>query len=99
MEPRKWIGDYSGKRQAWGLRADAALRSEAAHAVASATRDELHAHKLAVAENYVSKAGLREVEDRIMDGLGALAQQITGMSGRIDRWMERPPTTTRPRAS
>lgn len=73
-----------------GVRDEAAQRAEAAHAVANATREELHKHKLYSAENFVSKQGLREVEDRIMDGLGALGQQILGMSGRIDRLMERP---------
>lgn len=78
-----------------GVEDRAALRAEAAHLVANATRDELHAHKLAVAENYVSKAGLREVEERIMDGLGALGSQLSGMSGRIDRMFERPTSTRR----
>lgn len=73
-----------------GVRDEAALRAEAAHAVANATREELHAHKLAVAENYVSKAGLREVTEQIMKAIGGLGDQITGMNGRIDRMLERP---------
>lgn len=57
--------------------------------------DDLAAHKLHSAETYVSKAGLREVEERIMDGLIALGAQIAGMNGRIDRMLERPPAARR----
>lgn len=73
-----------------GVEDRAALRAEAAHLVANATRDELHNHKLTVAENYVSKAGLREVTEQIMNAIGGLGDQITGMNGRIDRMLERP---------
>lgn len=77
---------------------DAALRTEAAHAVASSTREELHQHKLVVAENYVSKQGLREQTEQIMAALGGLGEQIRGMNGRIDRMLERPATGTRARS-
>lgn len=57
--------------------------------------DDLAAHKLHAAETFVSKAGLREVEGRIMDAINAVGSQVSGMSGRIDRLMERPATSTR----
>ena len=74
-----------------GVRDEAALRAEAAHAVANATREELHKHKLHVAEAYLTKAGLREVMEPVMEAISGVRDQITGMSGRIDRLMERPP--------
>lgn len=73
-----------------GVEDRAALRAEAAHLVANATRDELHAHKLHVAEAYLTKAGLREVMEPVMDAINGVRDQITGVSGRIDRLMERP---------
>lgn len=74
-----------------GVRDEAALRAEAAHAVANATREELHQHRLHTAETYVSKVGLREQTEQIMSAIGGLGDQITGMNGRIDRMLERPP--------
>jgi hypothetical protein len=76
-----------------GVRDEAALRDEAAHAEANATRMELHEHRLHTAENYVSKAGLREQTEQIMSAIGGLGEQIMGMNGRIDRMLERPPRT------
>lgn len=86
----------------WGLikdvRAEANLRAEATIVQASALREELHEHKLHVAESYVSKAGLREVTDQIMDAISGVGQQISGLSGRVDRLMERPASTRTPRS-
>jgi len=78
-----------------GVRDESALRAEAAQALASATREELHQHRLHTAETYVSKAGMREVTDQIMDAIGGLSGQITGMNGRIDRILERPSPSSR----
>ena len=80
------------------VRDEAALRAEASLAVAHTAARELADHKLHSAETFVSKQGLREVEDRIMDGLGALGSQITGMNGRIDRMLERPQGRALPKA-
>lgn len=78
-----------------GVRDEAALRAEAAHAVAGATARELADHKLHVAETYITRASMREVMDPVMEAISGVRDQITLMSGRIDRLMERPPTTTR----
>lgn len=78
----------------WGLikdvRSEAALRSEAAQALANVVVKELAAHKLHVAETYFPRANMREVMDPVMEAISGVRDQITGMSGRIDRLMERP---------
>lgn len=78
-----------------GVRDEAALRAEAAQALASAVSRELYDHRIHVAEHYTTKAGLREVTDQIMDAIGGLSGQITGMNGRIDRILERPSPSSR----
>jgi hypothetical protein len=52
--------------------------------------DDLATHKLHVAESYITKAGMRDITDQIMEAIGGLGAQITGMNGRIDRMLERP---------
>lgn len=73
------------------VRSEAALRTEAAHILASATKEELHQHRLHVAETYITRASMREVMEPVLEAISGVRDQITGMSGRIDRLMERPP--------
>ena len=77
-----------------GVRDEAALRAEAVHAVAGATARELADHKLHVAETYITRASMREVMEPVMEAISGVRDQITGMSGRIDRLMERPSAST-----
>lgn len=51
-------------------------------------RDDLAAHKLHVAETYVSKAGHREATEQVMDAIGAVKTAIDGTNTRIDRMWE-----------
>jgi hypothetical protein len=85
----------------WGLikdvRSEANLRAEATAAQNSALRQELHEHKLHVAESYVPKTALREVTDQIMDAIKGVGQQITILSARVDGRIDKPTTRT-PRA-
>ena len=76
------------------VRAEANLRAEAAIALATLAKEELHHHKVHVAEVYVSKSGLREQTEQIMSAIGGIGEQIMGMNGRIDRMLERPAAPT-----
>ena len=76
------------------VRSEANLRAEAAIALATLAKEELHQHKVHVAEVYVSKSGLREQTEQIMNAIGGIGEQIMGMNGRIDRMLERPATRT-----
>ena len=66
-------------------KAESALRS------AESVRGALEAHKLHVAEHYVSKEGLREVKDEIMSGMRDLKAGINHVTERLDRFIENPP--------
>lgn len=76
------------------VRDEANLRAEASLAVSRSAKDELAAHKLHTAESYITKAGMRETTEQIMDAIGSLGAQITSMNGRIDRMLERPTART-----
>jgi hypothetical protein len=58
-------------------------------------RDDLAAHKLHVAETYVSKQGHREATEQIMDAIGAVKTSIDGTNQRIDRILENGSRPTR----
>lgn len=49
---------------------------------------ELAAHKLHVAEAYVSKAGLRETTDQIMEAISGVKAAVDNMTLRVDRIVE-----------
>lgn len=76
-------------------RSDGSLRTEAVAAIASETRKELDAHKLHVAEAYVSKQGHREATDQIMTALDSVKSSIDGTNQRIDRLFENSAKRTR----
>lgn len=57
----------------------------AAVAQAALVREELAAHKLHVAETYVSKAGLREVRDEIMTAVRDLKGSVSTLHERMDQ--------------
>jgi hypothetical protein len=63
-----------------------------ASAKASVLADALSAHRLHVAETYVSKAGMREQTEQIMDAIKGVADRLGQINERMDRWTEsRPP--------
>lgn len=76
---------------------DAAGAAAAAQALASLAREELAAHRLHVAETYVSKSGLREQTEQIMGAIGAVKDAVDKMTLRVDRIVENQskPRTTR----
>lgn len=49
---------------------------------------QLAAHKLHVAETYVTKAGLREFRDEVMTGVRDLKGSVSILHERIDRFIE-----------
>ncbi|MBX4992302.1 hypothetical protein ABID08_000733 [Rhizobium binae] len=59
--------------------------------------EELAQHRLHVAESYVSKAGLRETTDQIMEAISGVKAAVDNMTLRVDRIVENQPrrTTTR----
>lgn len=69
-------------------KADSIVRAEAAISLANLTREELAAHKLHVAETYITKAGLRETTDQIMSGVNGIRESIDRMNERMDRVVE-----------
>lgn len=54
-------------------------------------KDELAAHKLHVAETYVTKAGLQEQTSQIMHAIDGIGKRIDGISERLDRAFESKP--------
>ena len=75
---------------------DAGLRAEASSALAGSVRDELSAHKLHVAETYVTKAGMQEQTMQVMKAIDGVAGKIDHLNGRIDSLMK--PITSRARS-
>lgn len=80
---------------AWGIwwRIDGKVTTEsknnaagasAAAALASLALEKLADHKLHVAETYVSKAGLREAVEPIMDAIQGVKGAVDHLGGRID---------------
>lgn len=67
---------------------ESTLRTEAAHAVATATRDELHQHKLYTAETYATKIGMEAQTSQIMTAIGGLGDRLEGLNRRLDRVFE-----------
>lgn len=59
-------------------------------------RDDLAAHKLHVAEQYITKAGMRETTEQIMDAIHGVKQAVDHMTVRVDRIVE---NQAKPRAT
>src|SRR4051812_42143246 len=55
--------------QVAAAKAEALHQATAASALASLTQVQLAEHKLHVAENYITKQGMRETRDEIMSGI------------------------------
>lgn len=75
---------------------EAALKAEAAIALVGVTRDELAAHRLEVAQTYVTKAGMSEQTQQIMKAIDGVAGKIDHLNGRIDGLMK--PAASRARS-
>jgi len=68
--------------------------ASAAQALAALARDELAAHKLHVAETYITKAGMRETTEQIMEAIHGVKQAVDHMTVRVDRIVEGQPRRT-----
>ncbi|MEI5680454.1 hypothetical protein G6N74_28510 [Mesorhizobium sp. CGMCC 1.15528] len=79
----------------WGIwwriegKVDAAKKAatdtaSSASALASLAREELADHRLMCAQTYITKEGLRDVKDEIMDALHGVKGSIDHLGGRID---------------
>ncbi|MFK4259115.1 hypothetical protein [Agrobacterium tumefaciens] len=75
---------------------EASGAASAASAMACLAREELAAHRLHVAETYVSKSGLREQTEQIMGAIGAVKDAVDKMTLRVDRIVE---NQSKPRAT
>ncbi|QKK18666.1 hypothetical protein [Rhizobium indicum] len=61
---------------------------DGAKARAEKVEQDLAAHKLHTAEHYVSKQGLRETRDEIMDAIQGVKAAVDHMTARVDRIVE-----------
>jgi len=77
------------------VRTDATTAASSAAAVAHLAREEVAAHRLHVAETYITKAGMREATEQIMDAISAVKSSIDGTNQRIDRLYEQKPAARR----
>lgn len=59
-----------------------------AHRRAEKVAEDLAAHKLHVAEAYVSKQGLRETKDEIMTAIHGVKAGVDSVAMRVDRLVE-----------
>ena len=57
---------------------------------------DLADHKLHIAETYITKAGMRETTEQIMDAIHGVKQAVDHMTVRVDRIVE---NQVKPRAS
>jgi hypothetical protein len=71
-----------------GVKQDAAMVATAAQATASIAREELSAHRLHVAEVYVTKAGMHEQTQQIMHSIETIGSKIDRTNDRLDRMFE-----------
>lgn len=69
------------KRETQAVQSLAAAASAHAQLVGS----QLAEHKLHVAENYITKAGMREMRDEIMTGVRELKGSVSTIHDRIDQ--------------
>jgi len=63
-------------------------RIAAAEAKAEKALQELASQRIHVAEHYVSKAGLRETTDQIMEAISGVKAAVDNMTLRVDRIVE-----------
>ena len=80
---------------------EAMTQAAAAAALATLAQSQLSAHKLHVAETYITKAGLRETTEQVLSAVAAVKADVHGLNERIDRIIEdhQAAATPRPRRS
>ncbi|MBC7148083.1 MAG: hypothetical protein H5U22_01785 [Rhizobium sp.] len=78
---------------------EATNRADEAKQSAARIADDLAAHKLHVAESYVTKSGLREIKEEILGAVGGIRDDVRHLATRIDTMHEaasKPRPTRRP---
>ena len=85
----KYVDGKIGK-----VKDDSAAGIAASTAVAALAREELAAHRLHVAETYITKAGMRETTEQIMEAISGVKQAVDHMTVRVDRIVESQPRRT-----
>lgn len=80
------------------VRAEANAAASSATALASLAREELAAHRLHVAETYITKQGMREATESIMEAISGVKQAVDHMTVRVDRIVENQPKARATRA-
>jgi len=81
----------------WGVWWRVEGRISAAKDRADKVAEDLAAHRLHIAETYVTKAGLQEQTTQIMRAIEGVGSRIDGMNERLDRAFEHPHVTPLPR--
>lgn len=81
------------------LRTESSNKIDATAGLAAMARSDLAAHKLHVAETYVTKAGMQEQTSALMkaiDGVGTRVEtRLDGLNDRLDRMYESKPSARR----
>jgi hypothetical protein len=80
-------------------KAEAVQKATEAATEAANVRADLAAHRLHCAETYITKAGMRESTELIMEALQGVKQAVDHMALRVDRVVENQASKPRPRAS
>lgn len=75
-------------------RTEAMGTASSAQALASLAREELAAHRLHTAETYITKAGMRETTEQIMEAIHGVKAAVDHMTVRVDRIVEGQPRRT-----
>ncbi|MEH6718819.1 MAG: hypothetical protein V7704_08055 [Aurantimonas endophytica] len=70
-------------------------RADAVSQMASLTNMQLAEYKTHVAETYITKAGMRESTEHIMEAIGGMRSSIDSLSGRVDRVLDTRPINDR----
>ncbi|EYR81898.1 hypothetical protein [Shinella sp. DD12] len=78
-------------------KAEVSTVASSASALASLARQELAEHRLHVAETYITKQGMRETTEQIMEAIHGVKTAVDHMTLRVDRIVENQakPRTTR----
>ncbi|MDI7923419.1 hypothetical protein [Ferirhizobium litorale] len=66
-------------------------RVAAVEAKAEKALAELAAHRLHTAETYITKAGMREATESIMEAISGVKHAVDNMTARVDRIVENQP--------
>ncbi|NDV87838.1 hypothetical protein GTW51_14115 [Aurantimonas aggregata] len=78
-------------RAAEAAERDATLRADGAHTIANLSVTQLAEYKTHVAEHYVTKVGLRESTEHIMEAIAGVRGSVDAIGQRMDRVLERRP--------